>query len=121
LRLILIINRRTNRDDRQVMNVIHSYGKILDMSTGPGFVAIEVARLLKGTGCQIVGMDMSTAMLGLAAENGAKVGLYSELTRGEGGVKAMPFADWFSMASSTSKTSLPGGKPDNTQTAPGDW
>jgi cyclopropane fatty-acyl-phospholipid synthase-like methyltransferase len=33
-------------------------GKVLDMGTGPGFVAVEVTRLLDGTGCQIVGMDL---------------------------------------------------------------
>jgi ubiquinone/menaquinone biosynthesis C-methylase UbiE len=68
-------------------------GKVLDMGTGPGFVAIEVARLLKGTGCQVVGMDLSEAMLGLAAENATKAGLNGVLTWREGDVKAMPFDD----------------------------
>ncbi|MBN1428348.1 MAG: class I SAM-dependent methyltransferase [Anaerolineae bacterium] len=68
-------------------------GKALDMGTGPGFVAIEVAKLLKGTEWQVVGMDMSLAMLGLAAENAAKAGLNGSLTWREGDVKAMPFAD----------------------------
>jgi hypothetical protein len=30
-------------------------GKVLDMGTGPGFVAIEVARLLERTRCRVVG------------------------------------------------------------------
>jgi ubiquinone/menaquinone biosynthesis C-methylase UbiE len=68
-------------------------GKVLDMGTGPGFVAIEVARLLEGTECQVVGMDLSDAMLSLAAENAAKVGLNGMLSWREGDVKAMPFDD----------------------------
>jgi ubiquinone/menaquinone biosynthesis C-methylase UbiE len=68
-------------------------GKVLDMGTGPGFVAIEVARLLGETGCQVVGMDLSEAMLALAAENAAKAGLNGILTWREGDVKAMPFDD----------------------------
>jgi len=68
-------------------------GKVLDVGTGSGFVAIEVARLLQGTGCEVVGMDLSRAMLTIAAENAAKEGLNSVLTWREGDVKAMPFDD----------------------------
>jgi len=68
-------------------------GKVLDMGTGPGFVAIEVAKLLDGTGCRVVGMDLSQAMLALAAENAAKAGLNGTLAWREGDVKAMPFDD----------------------------
>lgn len=68
-------------------------GKVLDMGTGPGFVAIEIARLLRGTGCQVVGMDLSGAMLTLAAENAAKAGLNDLLAWREGDAKAMPFRD----------------------------
>jgi ubiquinone/menaquinone biosynthesis C-methylase UbiE len=68
-------------------------GKVLDIGTGPGFVAIEVARLLQGTGCKVVGMDLSIAMLALAAENAAKKGLNGTLTWREGDAKAMPFND----------------------------
>jgi len=68
-------------------------GKVLDMGTGPGFVAIEVAKLLEGTGCQVVGMDLSQAMLALAAEKTVQAGLDGVLTWREGDVKAMPFDD----------------------------
>jgi ubiquinone/menaquinone biosynthesis C-methylase UbiE len=68
-------------------------GKILDMGTGPGFVAIEVAKLLEGTGCQVVGVDLSRPMLALAAENGANAGLNGTLSWREGDAKAMPFDD----------------------------
>jgi ubiquinone/menaquinone biosynthesis C-methylase UbiE len=68
-------------------------GKVLDMGTGPGFVAIEVAKLLEGTGCQVVGMDLSPAMLSMATENAAEAGLDGALTWREGDVKMMPFDD----------------------------
>ncbi|MBN1139021.1 MAG: class I SAM-dependent methyltransferase [Anaerolineae bacterium] len=68
-------------------------GRVLDVGTGPGFVAIEAARLLQGTGCQVVGMDLSRPMLAIAAENAAKEGLNSVLTWREGDAKAMPFDD----------------------------
>ena len=68
-------------------------GKVLDVGTGPGFVAIEVARLLCGIGCEVVGMDLSSAMLAQAAENAAREGLNGMLTWREGDAKAMPFGD----------------------------
>jgi ubiquinone/menaquinone biosynthesis C-methylase UbiE len=68
-------------------------GKVLDVGTGPGFVAIEVAWLLQGTDCRVVGMDLSQAMLTIAAENAAKHGLNGTLTWREGDAKAMSFGD----------------------------
>lgn len=68
-------------------------GRVLDVGTGPGFVAIEVARLLRGTGCEVVGMDLSTAMLTVAAENAQREGLNGALTWREGDAKDMPFED----------------------------
>jgi ubiquinone/menaquinone biosynthesis C-methylase UbiE len=68
-------------------------GKVLDVGTGPGYVAMEVARLLEGTGCRVVGMDLSQAMLTIAAENASDRGLNGLLTWREGDAKAMPFDD----------------------------
>jgi ubiquinone/menaquinone biosynthesis C-methylase UbiE len=68
-------------------------GRVLDVGTGPGFVAIQVARLLQGTGCQVVGLDLSQAMLAIAAENAANEGLNGMLAWQEGDAKAMPFGD----------------------------
>jgi ubiquinone/menaquinone biosynthesis C-methylase UbiE len=72
---------------------VRAGGKVLDMGTGPGFVAIEVARLLAGSDCHVVGMDLSEAMLALAAENAANAGLDGVISWREGDVKAMPFDD----------------------------
>jgi ubiquinone/menaquinone biosynthesis C-methylase UbiE len=68
-------------------------GKVLDVGTGPGFVAIEVARLLRGTSGTVVGLDLSKAMLTLAAENAHKVGLDDRLIWRDGDARQMPFAD----------------------------
>jgi ubiquinone/menaquinone biosynthesis C-methylase UbiE len=68
-------------------------GKALDLGTGPGFVAVEVARLLQGTGCEVVGVDLSSAMLAIAAENAESEGLKDMLTWRQGDAKAMPFDD----------------------------
>ncbi len=68
-------------------------GRVLDVGTGPGFVAIEVARLLQGTGCEIIGMDLSKAMLTIAAENAAEEKLNGILAWREGDARAMPFDD----------------------------
>jgi ubiquinone/menaquinone biosynthesis C-methylase UbiE len=68
-------------------------GKVLDLGTGPGFVAIETARLLRESGCRVVGLDLSAAMLELAAENAAAAGLNGMLAWREGDNKAMPFGD----------------------------
>jgi ubiquinone/menaquinone biosynthesis C-methylase UbiE len=68
-------------------------GEVLDIGTGPGFVAIEIARLLPGDGCRVIGLDLSTAMLAVAAENAQREGLDSTLIWHEGDAKAMPFED----------------------------
>jgi ubiquinone/menaquinone biosynthesis C-methylase UbiE len=67
--------------------------RVLDVGTGPGFVAIEVARLLQGSGCEVVGLDLSAAMLTLAAENAQREGLDGMLSWREGDAKAMPVDD----------------------------
>lgn len=68
-------------------------GKVLDLGTGPGYVAIEVARLLQGTGCQVIGLDLSEAMLALAAENAQRESLEAMISWRKGDAKAMPFED----------------------------
>jgi ubiquinone/menaquinone biosynthesis C-methylase UbiE len=66
-------------------------GKVLDLGNGPGFVGIEVARMLLGTGCRVVGMDLSQAMLTVACENSTREGLNGAPTWRQGDAKAMPF------------------------------
>jgi ubiquinone/menaquinone biosynthesis C-methylase UbiE len=68
-------------------------GKVLDIGTGPGFLAIEVARRLWGRGCQVVGLDLSEAMLDLAAGNARRRSLEGQLLWLQADVKAIPFGD----------------------------
>jgi ubiquinone/menaquinone biosynthesis C-methylase UbiE len=68
-------------------------GKVLDVGTGPGFVAIAVARLLRETAGTVCGLDLSPAMLELAAENAAGAGLGTVLSWRAGDAEAMPFGD----------------------------
>ncbi len=68
-------------------------GKVLDVGTGTGFVAIAVATALRERGVQVVGLDLSPAMLSLAAENAQRAGLNGAITWREGNAYAMPFAD----------------------------
>jgi len=68
-------------------------GKVLDVGTGTGFVAIEVAKALRERGVRVVGLDLSPAMLSLAAENAQRAGLNGAVVWREGNAYAMPFAD----------------------------
>lgn len=68
-------------------------GRVLDVGTGPGFLGIEVAQRLRGDGCQVVGLDLSEAMLELAAHNTWRRSLQSELTWLAADAKAVPFDD----------------------------
>ncbi len=67
-------------------------GKVLDVGTGPGFVAIQVAQRLP-EGVRVVGLDLSAAMLVVAAENAQCAGLNGQVSWREGDAKTMPFAD----------------------------
>lgn len=67
-------------------------GQVLDVGTGPGFVAIAAACFLQKR-AQVVGMDLSAAMLELAAENAARMGVNGTITWREGDAKQMPFED----------------------------
>jgi ubiquinone/menaquinone biosynthesis C-methylase UbiE len=91
-------NRFRQREYRRLANEVVEMGvppggKVLDIGTGPGFVAIAVSQLLAENGCKIVGLDLSPAMLTLAAENARQKGLNGLLTWREGDAKAMPFED----------------------------
>lgn len=78
---------------REIVAMAGTAMRVLDIGTGSGFVAIEVAKLLRGSHCQIVGLEMSSAMLTIAAENAIQAGLDDGLTWRLGDAKTMPFAD----------------------------
>jgi ubiquinone/menaquinone biosynthesis C-methylase UbiE len=67
-------------------------GSVLDVGTGTGYVALEIARYLKGHG-RVVGLDLSEAMLSLAAENALTRGLQAVVEWKLGDASVMPFSD----------------------------
>ncbi len=63
---------------------------VLDVATGTGAVAIELARR---TGAQVVGIDQSPEMLAQARERIARAGLGERIELHEGRAENLPFAD----------------------------
>jgi ubiquinone/menaquinone biosynthesis C-methylase UbiE len=67
-------------------------GRVLDIGTGSGRLAIELARA-KGGDFDITGLDISADMLRTAAENARKAGVGDKIGFVLGGADAMPFPD----------------------------
>jgi demethylmenaquinone methyltransferase/2-methoxy-6-polyprenyl-1,4-benzoquinol methylase len=63
---------------------------ILDVATGTGAVAIELARR---TGCTVVGVDQSPEMLVAARQRVARAGLGDRIRLVEASAEALPFSD----------------------------
>ncbi|MDE4908575.1 class I SAM-dependent methyltransferase [Methanogenium marinum] len=65
-------------------------GTAIDIGSGPGHLAIELARL---TSLTIYALDISEAMFPIATENIQKAGLSDRIIPVTGNVMEMPFAD----------------------------
>jgi ubiquinone/menaquinone biosynthesis C-methylase UbiE len=61
---------------------------VLEVAPGPGYFAIELARL---GAFRIVGMDISRSFVAIAAENAQRAGVAVDFRHGD--VSAMPFAE----------------------------
>lgn len=68
-----------------------SSGKVLDIGTGTGWLAIGFAQGLPGV--HVVGLDLSDAVLELARENARERGLSSRVSFEKGDAQDMPFED----------------------------
>jgi demethylmenaquinone methyltransferase/2-methoxy-6-polyprenyl-1,4-benzoquinol methylase len=64
--------------------------RVLDVATGTGAVAIEVARQW---GCDVVGVDQSPEMLAVGRRRVAEAGLSDRIDLVEGRAEALPFDD----------------------------
>ena len=64
--------------------------RVLDVATGTGAVAIQLARDLR---CEIVGLDQSAEMLAAARERVARAGLSDRIELVEGHADELPFED----------------------------
>jgi ubiquinone/menaquinone biosynthesis C-methylase UbiE len=77
------------RSDCAALAALLPAGRVLDLGTGPGTAAIEIARAAPAT--RLVGIDLSPAMLRRARCRAAASGVALPLVHGD--AAALPFAD----------------------------
>lgn len=73
---------------RRAAEQIPAHGSVLEVAPGPGYFAIELAKL---GDYQITGLDISETFVDIARANAAKAGVQVDFRRGN--ASAMPFAD----------------------------
>jgi ubiquinone/menaquinone biosynthesis C-methylase UbiE len=73
------------------VTAVISEGSFLEVGAGPAFVSIEIARRIPRA--QIVGLDISEAMIEIGKRNVAEAGLSERITFRRGNAVAMPFDD----------------------------
>ncbi len=75
----------------RVATKLHSGASVLEIAPGPGYLAIELARL--GT-YRITGIDISQSFVRIAAENAARAGVQVDFRQGDAATLPFP-ADTF--------------------------
>lgn len=66
-------------------------GRVLDVGTGTGWLAIEFVKGIPGV--EVVGLDLSDVVLELARDNAQKSGVSSRVSFEKGDAEDMPFED----------------------------
>jgi ubiquinone/menaquinone biosynthesis C-methylase UbiE len=66
-------------------------GKVLEVGPGPGYVSIELARLLPQV--EVVGLDISETMVEIATQNAAEHDVSEQVVFRRGDASDMPFED----------------------------
>jgi ubiquinone/menaquinone biosynthesis C-methylase UbiE len=66
-------------------------GKVLEVGPGPGYISIEVARLLPQA--EVVGLDLSETMIEIARRNADEYGVSERVEFRWGNASHMPFED----------------------------
>jgi ubiquinone/menaquinone biosynthesis C-methylase UbiE len=66
-------------------------GRVLEIGPGPGFIAIEIAKLLPEV--QVVGLDLSKTMIDIATGNAREQGVSERVLFREGDASKMPFGE----------------------------
>jgi ubiquinone/menaquinone biosynthesis C-methylase UbiE len=74
------------KEAQEVARQLPAGSAVLEVAPGPGFLAIELARLGP---YRIVGLDISRSFVGIATENASNAGV--EVTFREGNASSMPF------------------------------
>ena len=67
------------------------HGRVLEIGPGPGFIAIEIAKLLPEV--QVVGLDLSRTMIDIATGNAREHGVSERVEFREGDASEMPFGE----------------------------
>jgi ubiquinone/menaquinone biosynthesis C-methylase UbiE len=73
---------------RRVSLFLDHFAKVLEIAPGPGFMAIELARL---GDCEVTGIDISGSFVRIASEKAAKSGVRVDFRQGD--AADLPFAD----------------------------
>jgi ubiquinone/menaquinone biosynthesis C-methylase UbiE len=73
---------------RQLLSGLKAGARVLEVASGPGLLAIELARSERVT---VVGLDVSQTMVEIAIENAAREGVAVKFEHGD--VAQLPFAD----------------------------
>jgi len=76
------------RQAKSVAEHLRSGADVLEVAPGPGFFAVELAKL---GNFHIMGLDVSRTLVEIAAENARRAGVQVDFQRGS--ASAMPFAD----------------------------
>jgi ubiquinone/menaquinone biosynthesis C-methylase UbiE len=66
-------------------------GRVLEIGPGPGFIAIEIAKLLPEV--QVLGLDLSETMIDIATGNAREQGVSERVTFRAGDATKVPFDD----------------------------
>ena len=73
------------------VGLVHAEGTVLDVGTGPGLLALEIAR--RQPRLTVLGMDLSPAMVAIARANAEGAGLGDRVHFETGDVAALPYGD----------------------------
>jgi ubiquinone/menaquinone biosynthesis C-methylase UbiE len=65
---------------RRIAPYIGDHARVLEIAPGPGYLAIEIAKL---TGCRMVGLDASRTFVRIAGENARKAGVHIDFEHGD--------------------------------------
>lgn len=77
-----------------------SSGRILDVGTGPGYLPLKIAR--KSQSVEIIGLDISPAMVKIARQNAVKIGVLERVKFQTGDAANLPFENqYFDLVLST--------------------
>ena len=72
-----------------ILNLSTAGGRFLDVGTGTGWIAIGVAK--HDPACHVTGIDLSDAMLSVAAKNAESEGLGKQISFQRGNASQIPF------------------------------